>query len=152
MVDYEAILNKSWGDIPKDQVLPSGSWLLRGRNATFQPPKEDGQSGRFLFVYSVKEALSDVSDGALAALGDYDVTSKQIFFTMFVERPRDWDALRSHLAKHSGISVTNGASIADTLNQFKGSEVVSYLDTKTFQTKGGDTVTDNDPVSFDSVS
>lgn len=151
MSNYEDILNRSWDNIPKDQLLPEGSWLLRGQNATFQKAKTEDQSDRFLFVYQVKEPMSDVDAQALQSLGDFDITSKQVFFTLFVQRPKDWDIVRAHLAKH-GVPVS-GVSIQDSLKAFKGTEVIAYLGTKTFTSKQtGEVVTDNDPTVFEPVA
>lgn len=148
MSNYEEILSRSWDDLPEDKVLPEGSWILRGRNATFQ--KSEGKGGdRFLFIYQVQEAMDDVDEKALSSLGNYDVKDKQVFFTMFVQRPNDWKALRAHLAKH-GIDVTG--NIQQSLQAFPGTDVVAYLGTKTFTTKGGDVVTDNDPTQFSALS
>lgn len=151
MADYEKILNTSWDNVPKDKVLPEGSWLLRGKNATFQKSQSEGMSDRFLFVYQVQEAMDDVPETALAELGpDYDPKTKQVFFTIWVERPRDWDAVRAHFQKH-GIDVSTG-TIQDSIKAFKGAEVLAYLGTKTFQAKSGETVTDNDPTNFTPVA
>src|SRR5262245_17512479 len=138
--NYDEILNGSWDNVPQDKVLPEGSWLLRGKNATFQKAKEADKSDRFLFVYQVREPMSDVDAQALQGLGDFDITSKQVFYTVFIQRPKDWDTLKSHFAKH-GVP-TNG-SIQESLKGFEGSEVIAYLGTKTFTSKSGDVVTDN---------
>lgn len=148
MVDYEGLLAKSWEDAPKDKVLPVGSWLLRGRNASAHEGDGGDDADRIIFFYQVKEPMSDVDAAALSELGGYDVTMKQVTKTFWLNTPRDWDDVRAHLKLH-GIEPTG--SVPETLKKFKGTEVIAYLDTKTFQNRAGETITDNNPISFAKV-
>ncbi len=144
---YESILDKQWDDIQKPEVLPVGSWLLQGRNAVHQPAKSADGNERILFVYSVKEPMDDVDEDALEALGaDYDYTENRVFASFWLETGRDLDAVRNHLGKH-GVD-TKGQSIKESLVAFKGTQVVSYLDQKTYDNAAGETVQDNNPTSF----
>ena len=43
-MNYADILETQWDDIPSIDVLPEGSWLLRGKNAKLMEPKEEGQT------------------------------------------------------------------------------------------------------------
>lgn len=144
---YESILDKQWDDIQKPEVLPVGSWLLQGRNAVHQPAKSADGNERILFVYSVKEPMDDVDEDALEALGaDYDYTENRVFASFWLETGRDLDAVRTHLRKH-GVD-TEGKTIKESLGAFKGTQVVSYLDHKTYDNAAGETVQDNNPTSF----
>lgn len=146
---HSDILNKSWADIPQPKVLPVGTWLLQGRNASFIPKKEDSTlSARVLFFYRAKEPMDDVNQDELAALGDnYDFDNNDIVKQFWVDRPKDWDAVRRHLELH-GVEISG--SIQDTLKRFKNTEVLAYLNTKTF-TSNGESKVDNDPTSFAAV-
>lgn len=150
MSDYESIAAKSWGDIPKDKVLPVGSWLLRLRNAAYVESNDPQVSNKFLFFYQVREPMSDVTPEALSELNGYDVTMKQIVKTFWVETPRNWDEVRAHFGL-LGIETPDTKSLPDTIKEAKGHEIISYLDTKTFQNSQGEMVTDNNPVSFAAV-
>jgi hypothetical protein len=146
MPDYEDILNRSWDDIPEPKVVPVGTWRLKGENATWINAKAADQNDRILFVYSLMEPLSDVDEDDLTALGDYDYTQNRVFAAFFMETAKDYDAVRKHMRKH-GIDCT-GRSMKDTLGAIKGTEVLAYLDTKTFTNSVGDVENDNDPKQF----
>lgn len=147
---YTDILNRSWDDIPVPKLLPVGSWLLRGNNVAMFPPKEDGQAIRIAFFYQAKEPMDDVSTEELTALGeDYSYSENDLVKQFFINRSKDWDAVRKHLDLH-GVS-TEGKSQADTFKEFKGTEVIAYVGTKTFQNAAGETRTDNDPTAFTRV-
>lgn len=148
MSDYEDILNQSWDNIPQPKTLPEGSYLLKGRNASFQAGKE-GQSNSFLFVYQVREAMDDVDADKLAELGaDYDMENNQVFHKVWVETSVDYDKVRKHLALH-GIEAKG--SIADTLKSFKGSQVIAYLKLRTYLDKSGQQITTNQAEQFAKV-
>lgn len=150
MTDYADIVNKSWDAIPPVEILPVGSWLLRGQNATYQASKGES-SPSVLFVYKVKEPMEDVDSEKLAALGDnYDVESNKIFTRFWIGDNSDWDKVRKHLAKH-GVD-TAGKSISDSLKEFKGTEVVAYLDQRTYTNNAGETQEDNVASNFTPLS
>ena len=144
--DYESILDASWDEIPTDKLLPVGSYRLRGQNLSIMKARSADQNDVFLFVYTVREALDDVDQDELEALGDYDLESKKIFQKFWVDTGADFDAVRKHLKKH-GIDTT-GRSIKETAEAFKGTEVIAYLGVKTYENKVGDTVQDNEPSQF----
>jgi len=146
MADYNEMLNRSWDAIPKTQVLPVGSWLLEGRNMIYMD-KSGTTNARVLAFYKPLEAMADVPTANLEALGkDYDLSNNDIVKTFWIERNKDWDELRDHLALH-GIE-TKGQSQIDTFKAFKGKKVVAYLDIRNFKKKDGTVSADNDPVSF----
>lgn len=147
---YEDILNMNWDNIPEPKLLPVGSWLLRGRNVAVFQPKEEGQSIRVAFFYEAKEPMEDVNQTELEALGaDYSYSENDIVKQFFINRNKDWDNVRKHLALH-GVDV-NGQSIAASFKAFKGAEVVAFLTTKTFTGGDGQTRTENDPTGFAQV-
>lgn len=146
--DYKDILKKSWDEIPEAVALPVGSYLLKARNASFQPAKDADKSPMVMFVYAPKEAMDDVNSDALAALGEnYDISDNRIFKTFFIETNADWDAVRKHIVKH-GVDLS-GKSLEEGLAAVKGSEVIAYLDQKTYTDKAtGELKTNNDPKEF----
>ena len=143
--DYDDLLNRSWDEIPEPQPLPTGHYVLKGRNANYVPPKGDS-SGKVLFFYSPQEPMTDVDRDALDALGDnYDIRNNDVVATFWVDRPKDWDAVRQHLKLHG---VDPSGTIKETLGSFKGSEVVAYLGSREFTRKDGSTGVDNPPSEF----
>jgi hypothetical protein len=147
---YEDIADRSWDDIPDEKLLPDGSWLLRGRNASYQPAKNDGNPS-ILFDYAAKEPMNDVDDGELAALGeDYDTSQNRIFHRIWLETGRDFKVARAFLELH-GIEVDPTKSVKATLPAFKGTEIVAVLTTQTFTDNAGMTRENNVPTKFVAV-
>lgn len=145
--NYEEILDTSWDDIPEVQLLPVGSWLLKVRNASFQPPKKEDQSASVLIVYTAKEPMDDVSDDELRALGeDYDFGENRLFQRFWYETGADKDNLRKHIEKH-GVE-TKGLTLAESLKALKGMEVVAYVSQKSFQNNAGVTGVENVASNF----
>lgn len=148
--NYADILNRSWDSIPTPKLLPTGSYLLKGKNVAMFPPKEAGQAIRVAFFYEPREAMDDVSEAELSALGeDYALSENDIVKQFFINRNKDWDAVRRHLALH-GID-TEGKTQKETFDAFKNTEVIAYVGTKTFVNGSGQQVTDNEPTSFAAV-
>lgn len=145
--NYAEILNRSWDEIPEPKLIPTGSWLLRGNNVGYFPAKEEGKSSRVAFFYTPKEAMDDVSEEELAQLGaDYDLADSDVVKQFFINRNKDWDAVRKHLELH-GID-TKGKSQDETFKEFKGSEVIAYVGTRTYVDSSGVTKEQNDPTQF----
>lgn len=132
--DFDNILNRQWDDIPEVVLLPSGSYVLRGKNAAYKPATENGNA-KVLFFLIPKEPMDDVSPEALEALGaDYDFSSNQIVKTVWIESNRDWATVKDILTK-AGVDVEAG-TIQDSLKAFKGAEVVAYVDQREYTSKG----------------
>lgn len=147
---YASILDRQWDDVPTIQNLPVGSYVLRARNATHQPPKSEGGNESVLFVYDVQEALDDVDVDELKDLGaNYDLSANRIFHRMWIESGsnRDLNAMRQHLGFHD-IDVKD--TIGESLKDFKGTEVVAYLVLDTYKSRGVER-TDNKATSFTKV-
>lgn len=152
--DYGDILDTVWDDIPEDKLLPTGSWLLGGRNASYVGPKvnDDGSktNGKVLFFYVPKEPVEGVDLSEIEDLGpDYDVTENQVVYTSWIEFNRDWDKVRKHLALHG---LTDGTqSIRAALKAFKGTEVIAHVDVRTYKNRNNETVTENAATNFRAV-
>lgn len=146
MADYEDIMTESWDDIPTDKLLPVGSYRLRCTNVSYVKAKAVDANDAFLFIYSVVSSEADVDQDELDLLGDYDLTEKKVFFRAWVESAADFDAVRKHMKKH-GID-PSGRTVKETIDELKGTEVIAYLDLRTFTNNLGETVQENSPKQF----
>ncbi len=144
--NYEDIMEQSWDDIPTDKLIPIGSYRLKGTNMAFVKAKSADANDAFLFVYSVMEAEADVDPDELALLGDYDLSAKKVFFRAWLESAADYDNVRKHLKKH-GID-PGGRTVKESAEAFKGTEVIAYLEHRTFENNIGETVQENSPKQF----
>lgn len=148
--DYGDILNRSWNEIPEPQTLPNGSWVLKGRNASYVAAREEGKNSKVLFFYTPTEPTDDVDREALAELGDgYDISQNQIAYTIWIEFAKDWDKVRKHLAKH-GVDV-DSMTIDQSLKAFKNTIVVANLEQRSYTNNAGETVLENSPSNFAAV-
>lgn len=146
MSDYAEIADLSWDNIQEPKALPVGTYLLKARNAVFQPSKEADKSPVVMFVYVPKEAMEDVKAEELEALGpDYDIAENKIFSRFYIEDGSSWDQVRKHLLKH-GVEVSG--KIEDTLKKVKGTEVLAYLEQNTFKRKDGSSAVGNNATEF----
>lgn len=142
--NYEDILSQSWDEIPEEKTLPQGSYLLKLRGASFQPPKSEEGNASFLFVYSVKEPMDDVAQDDLEALGaDYDFSVNRVFQRIWVEDARDYGRVRDNLAK-LGTEVTGGVNIKDSLKAARGGEAIGYLTQRQYTAGDGTTRISNE--------
>jgi hypothetical protein len=150
---YEDILKRQYGNIQKTKCLPTGSWELTCRNASFSAPAEgSGKNPSFLFAYAPQSAKDDVDEEALGSLGaNYDVAENRVFYRIWYETGRDMEAFFAHVEKH-GVDVTPDMTVEDAMKAVKGKKIVSYLGKRTYKNKAGDMVTDNDPESFTPVA
>lgn len=148
--NFDDILDRSWDDIPEAVTLPGGQYLLKGRNAVYTPPKEEGQSGKVLFFLTPKEPIAgEVDEDALAALGeDYDYSVNEVVYTVWIESMRSWGDVRKVLAMF-GIE---GGNIRQSLKEIRNREVVGNLDTRTYTNSLGQLVEQNVVTSFQSIN
>lgn len=144
--NYADIANQSWDDIPEPQFLPNGSYRLALRNISYKPA-EGEKNGRVLFFYTAKEPMDDVEVKELEALGEnYDIEENDVVFTIWIEKKKDWDKVRKHLALH-GVA-TAGRDMVETLKGAKGAEVMAYLTKTSFTKNDGTVVEQNVPSAF----
>ena len=146
--DYDNILNRQWGDIPEVVLIPSGSWVLKGKNAAYKAPSGES-NGRVLFFLVPKEPMDDVPQSALDALGDdYDYSSNQIVKTVWIESNRDWKTVEKIL---TAMNVDMSGTIQQTLKRVKGAEVVAFVDQREFVSRG-ETKQENTAENFTALS
>lgn len=148
--NYEDILSRSWDEMPEVVNLPEGSWRLRLRNASFKEGKGD-QNDRVMFIYTPVEPGDDVDEDALAALpDDYDYSSNRLFFSIWVEGPADWDAVRKHVQKHS-FDYDGSDTPKETFKKMRKSEVMAHLSIASFTDSAGELREENQPSAFTEV-
>lgn len=147
--NYEDILERSWDEIPSNVVLPVGSYRLKASGANYIKPKSAEQNPQILFTYTVKEPLEDVDPEEIAQLSSEDITGKKVFHKVWLETGADWDSVRKHMSL-LGIAI-EGRTLKESFKDVKGHEVIAYLGVKTFKTRSGETVTDNQPEQFAAV-
>src|SRR6266403_3707823 len=146
MSDYADIANLSWDEIQEPKTLPVGTYLLRLRNAVFQPAKDADKSPVVMFVHVPKEAMADVKTDELEELGsEYDISENKIFTRFYIEDGSSWDAVRRLLHKHG---VEPEGKIEETLKKAKGAEVLGYLHQKTFTRQDGSVGVANNVTEF----
>lgn len=150
MSDYADIANLSWDEIQEPKTLPVGTYLLKARNASYQPAKEADKNPVVLFVYAPKEPMEDVKSEEIEALGsEYDISENKIFARFYIEDGSSWAQVRRHLEKH-GVEVEG--SVLESLKKVKGTEVLAYLEQNSFMDKRTNEVrTGNNPTEFASV-
>lgn len=145
---YEDILNTGWGNIPRPKLLPIGSYVLKGKTATYQPPKSADKSPVVLFIYSVGEPMEDVDSDAFEALGsDYDPSVNSIFHREYVDTAEGWNRVINHLAKH-GVNADDYDTKAEAFKAFRGTEVVAYLGQDAYVNAAGEQVVSNRASQF----
>lgn len=154
-MDYDDLLNRTWDDIPEDKLLPGGGWLVAGRNASLVKPKEDGQSLKVLFNMKAKEPVS-VAQEELDDLGDYDVTANDLTYTIYVEKPSDWNKVFKFLDTF-GVTVDRSDPILNSEGKlafskaFGGAEAIAEIGQRVYQTREGETKQDNTLSKFQKV-
>lgn len=155
--DYDDILNRSWEEIPSEQVLPIGHWVVRAKNAAFIRPKEEGKHSQVFFSYVAYQPTDDVDEAELEELvnSGYDISITRLSHTIFIETAADWSKVKDHLASHG---LTMSGKIFDDKGKlafnadFRKTEVTAYLDQDhwedkvTKKTKWKNTLSDFKPV------
>jgi hypothetical protein len=146
--NYEDLANRSFDEIPEEKILPTGSWLLKARSGTIQPPKEAGKPETVLLVYTPVEPMDDVDAEEISALhngSEYDYNMNRIFVRFYLESGRDVRNVREHLAKHG---VTEGKNIKELLKNFRGTQAVAQVGYRQFQNSLGQTIEENTATNF----
>lgn len=131
MTDYTDLLNKSWDEVPKAQILPVGWYVLDGRGGKLVAGDEN-RSSKVLFFYGVVEPTDDVDEDALAELGDdYDVSINRLTAQLWFEEQGDIDKVRSWLEAHG---TDMSGTIADTIKEgTKNVRVLGYIDHRAYE-------------------
>lgn len=140
------ILNRTWDEMPQEQILPVGNWRVKGKNMAYVLPKEEGKNPRVVAFITPVEPMDDVDIEKLRDLGeDYDFTTNQVTWTKWIERPKDWEGVKSLLSK---FGVSSEGTLKEQMKAFKGHEAIAYLDQGSFKTRDGETVLENQPKDF----
>lgn len=145
--DLGNILDRSWDDMPEEQLLPEGTYTLSIRNIAWMPPREEGQNGKVVVFFIPKEPLDDVDEDAIAALGDgYDITENEVTFTQWIERNRDWQPIRDLLGA-IGVEL-EGKSMKDSFKEARRKDVNAYVTQRSYNRADGTTVHQNVATQF----
>ncbi len=150
--NYEDLANRSFEEIPKEQLLPGGSWLLKGITAKILAPKDDDGKPQLLMVYQPLEPMDDVDADELAALNngsEYDLSMNKIYVKFWLETGNDYHNAREHFAKHG---VVDGTNLNELIKGFRGSQVAAQLGRRTFTTSAGETKTEQTASSFTEIT
>ena len=140
MSNANNLMTTAWKDIPVAQVLPTGTWRLRCKSASYKPAREEGKSDTVLIVYEAVEPMEDVSEDAIAELGEgYDYSMKAIFHRVWIKEEADMDKFRSLLAKHN-IDVADYANGMEAMKALKGTVVLGFLQQSTYKDNTENTV------------
>lgn len=143
MVDHNEIAKKSWGDIQPPALLPVGCWSLTCRAAKLMPPKKEGGKLQVLFMFEATEPMSDVSDEALAQLGDnWEERVENIAHRPWFESASDMQKVRKLLVK-LGVTNVDELSIEQSLKAAVNGTVVGYVVQETFTGADGTPGTKN---------
>lgn len=150
---YDDILNRSWDELPIDKLLPDGTYILRARNANFQRGKE-GKSSKVLFYFTVTEALDDVPQDALEALGaDYDITENEVVKQSWVNgrgsRQKDWrDAIATLRALGA---YDDTVPILSNLKNVAGKAIKARLGYRSYTNNQGQNVEQNEILDYAAI-
>jgi hypothetical protein len=135
MQQYEEILQTGWSELPDEQYLPDGSFRFEVISAKVLPPRSEDQSAVAMFALEPKEAMSDVSDDAMAALGEeFDLSDHTIFHKIWLKKPSDWHRLQTLIEK-CGVDPKKYATKEESLKACKRAQIVGYVVTKVFTDK-----------------
>lgn len=150
--DYGDIIDMAWDDLPEDKLLPTGTWLLGGRNAAYVKGQQ-GKNSKVLFFYVAKEPNKGIDPTEYELfIEDYDMNESQVVYTIWIEFNRDWRKVQRHLAIH-GITDTT-MSLKKSLKAFRGTEVMAHVEPRTYDvTRNGvvESVTENSATNFSPV-
>lgn len=150
---YDELLSGTWEDIPDAVLLPNGGWLLKGTTVALVKPREEGKAMKVLFTYKAKEAVA-VAEDLIDELGDYDITINDLTFTIFLESAADWSKVKKHLALHGiemkGSILNEDGKLAFAKN-FRNSEVVAQVGSRSYDNAEGETVWNNTLSKFQAV-
>jgi hypothetical protein len=155
--NYEDLIQGQWDEIPTSKLWPKGSYLIE---AVANPKVQSftGKDGKdykkLLFSYRYVEPMADVSEEALAEMGDYDFSEDALHVDLWANGKRDYDAIRLHLAAHgfefdadTGAEA-EGRSIQEVLGMVKGRRTVGLIGPRTYQDRDGKTKTVNNIFGF----
>lgn len=132
---YEEILQTGWNELPDEKYLPDGSFRLKVVSGKVIPPRNENESAVAMFALEPQEAMSDVSDDALAALGeDFDLADHTLFHKIWLKKASDWHRLQSLIEK-MGVDPKAYQTKEESLKACKNAQIVGYVVTKVFTDK-----------------
>lgn len=152
--DYADIMDRSLDEVKETDLVPAGPWMLRGTIAISKKVEyEDENTGepvkgtKLSFGYEAQEPLPGVDPEAVQA-GGFD--GHTIWVNKTVKDADSEARALAYLAKH-GLDTT-GRKWKDILKAFKGSYVKGNVGVRTFTTRDGEMVKQNELTEVAAVS
>lgn len=157
-IDYAALTQAGWDEVPEEKLLPSGHWTLANAGVHYWAPKEEGKTGQLAFFYKAKSPDGDVSPKDLKALGDYDYTQNDIRSRpFFFGNNKDKRTVLAHIKKHAGFSLPSSQPILveeegvlkvnpELRKALAGLEIVGKMGVDSYQGRDSNIVSDFIPV------
>lgn len=143
MDDYDKLLQGSWDDIPEDVKLPTGDWLVEGKNIAIFKPREAGKQLRVAAFLTAIEPV-DVDESRLGELPeDFDPSDSEIAYQWFVGKRSDWRRVKAGLEAVFGLEltgeiVTEDGKINPEVNRaFKGQRAVAHVTKELVENREG---------------
>lgn len=132
--DYEQTLNKQWGDVPKDVILPAGSYRLKCLKVKNDKPNEVIDTEKVLFMYSVVEPCDDVDMKAFGAIAPKDIQALVLMKDFWLRGGRDYRALTAHMVKH-GVDLSKTTKRDECYPLLPGSELIAFIEPENYVSK-----------------
>jgi hypothetical protein len=158
---YEDLMTAGYDNIPDARLLPDGHWRVKVVGLNFRPGNENVPAN-INVTYEPVAPGDDVNAEALAELGDYDTSQNRVYKRLFCSNVGELRRVVQHFKKHAGFEPAAGTPVLDkdgdgdkVNDAFKkaarGAEVTAMMATRSYVNKDGDTVTENDLVSFSEI-
>ena len=141
--DYDTSVDRAADEVTEPKLYPVGTWRLRCVGTFFK--KDDDDHDVVNFIYVGKEPGEDVDPGELEEAGD-DYDGNRLFKRFTIETKRDQFDLKKHIEMH-GVE-TAGRSLREAAKEARGCEIAGYIGMRSYETRDGQTKTDNTVKSF----
>jgi hypothetical protein len=136
--NYDDIAKQNWSDIQPPTLLPLGSWELVCRAAKLVPPKSEEQKWQVLFMFQAVEPMEDVSDDALAQLGEgWEDRVENIAYRTFFSTASDKQKVKKLLVR-LGVTNVDELNVETALKAAVNGRAIGYVQQEHFTTKGGE--------------
>lgn len=138
LTNYVETLNKQWGDVPKDVVLPAGAYRLKLKKAKKVEPQGEDESFKPRYMYQIVEPCEDVDAEAFAAIPKKDIDALTLFYTPWMSNGNDYRQMTEHLLKH-GVNISKAKDRWEALEIVSQAqpEIIGYVEPVKFTYKRG---------------
>lgn len=156
MIDFTEILSQQVGSAPEPKPLPRGSYLgtITEIPTARKIDTKEGPRGVITVTLGLSEALEDVDPDELTEAGGLRLSNgkfKTVRYDFWKEPDvPGWSFQLDRFLAAMG-HPTGSGSYADVFEQLPGRDVTISLETRSYQTKNGDTRTANDVKTVQAV-